>query len=92
MLMGLALSKPSSNEFSDPESCLIVCLLVAECDISSTKTHSARKVIKKLERMLIEKMPSENMMPTEGVIEQNSAFAILYPTKTPLALQCTGKR
>ena len=88
--MGLALSKPSSNEFSDPESCLLVSLLVADCDISSTKIHSARKVIKKPDRMFIEKVPPEKIKPTEGVIEQNIAFAILYPTKTPLALQCTG--
>ena len=90
--MGLAFSKPSSNDFSDREFCLLVCLLIADCDISSTKTHSERKAIKKPERILIEKVPSENMIPTDGVIEQNSAFAMLYPTKTPLALQCTGKR
>ncbi len=89
--MGLALSKPSSNDFFNCESCFLVCLLVTVCDISSTKTHSAREVIKKPERIFIEKVPSENMIPTEGVIEQKSAFAMLYPTKTPLALQCTGK-
>ena len=51
--------------------------LVEECDISSTKIHSARKVIKKPERMLIEKAPSEKITPTGGVIEQNRALAML---------------
>ena len=63
---------------------------VDACESNSASKQNAKPIIRNPEAISIENTPPLNMIPTEGVTEQNKALDRLYPTKTPLALQYTG--
>ena len=65
----------------------MVFLFVVDCESNKASKQNARPIIKNPDAISMENTPPLNIIPTEGVIEQNKAFDRLYPTNTPLALQ-----